>query len=279
MSADGNRAAHILRARRRGHRGQTLVEFALVGTVAVFVLTGIIAGALLYFQNEAVGNGARSGSRYAAVESTLYSSSSGTVTCEGGSPDSIVDQVGKAMTTVPVNKAPLCAVSSTELQQTPVDPGKANIVVDALPSLAAPSCVTVTVTYRSQPIAVPMVGPITLEGFSSMPFLNTATSSSSTSSSASGCPAPHTPLPASSSSTSTATSSTTASTSTTSTATTSTATTSTSTSASTSTTTTTATTTTTTSSASTVSTTTSTFTWSGHTYFFCSTDGTHWQAC
>lgn len=180
----------------------------MVGTVTVLVLSGIIAGALLYFQNEAVSNAARSGARFAGVETTLYSSSSGTLTCEGGAPDSIVDQVGKGITIVPVNKAPLCAVSATELQQTPVDPDKANIVVDALPSLASPSCVTVSVYYRSQPIAVPMVGPILLGGVSSMPFLSNGTSTS-TSSSVS-CPATHTPLPVASSSSSSASSTSTA---------------------------------------------------------------------
>jgi hypothetical protein len=191
--------------------GQTMVEFTVVAALAVLTLTGIIAGSFLYFQNESVTNGARAGSRYATLESSLYSSSSGTLTCEGGAPDSIVNQVRKAINIVPVNAAPLCAVSATQLQQYPVDNNKANIVVDALPSLSAPACVTVTVTYKAQPVAVPFTSPITLSAFSSMPFLLTSSSSTSsgTTTSSLACPTSHTPNWTTTSTTTTSTTATT----------------------------------------------------------------------
>jgi hypothetical protein len=201
---------------RRDQRGQATVEFAVVAIIAILTLTGIIAGSFMYFQNEAVTNGARGGARWATVESNLYSSSSGTLTCEGGSPDSIVNQVKKATNVLPVNTAPLCAISNTELQQNPIDWSKANIVVDAYPNLSAPTCVTVTVTYKAQPLAIPVPGPITMQAHSSQPFITFSSSSTSTSASASqSCPAAHSPTTATSSGTTS--SSTSVSTSTTST--------------------------------------------------------------
>ncbi|HEY2705145.1 MAG TPA: TadE family protein [Candidatus Dormibacteraeota bacterium] len=202
-----------LSIRRRGAAGQSLVEFALIGSLAIVVIAGTIAGAYLFFMNSAVGSAARGGSRWATIETGLYTGPAGSI-CESGLPDTIVHAAQASGNVLPVNPAHLCAVSATELQQSPVDPTRANIVVDALPSLASPSCVTVTVTYLSKPVAVPFLGTITLQAHSSMPF-PVSVSSSSTTSGTLQCPGPGQPIYPVTTTTSSSTSSTSASSSTT----------------------------------------------------------------
>ena len=46
-----------------------MVEFALIFPIALIVLFGAIAGSYLFFQSEAVNNGARGGSRWATIKS------------------------------------------------------------------------------------------------------------------------------------------------------------------------------------------------------------------
>jgi Flp pilus assembly protein TadG len=170
-----------------------MVEFAIVFPVALLVILGIIVGSFLFFQSEAVTNGARGGSRWATVESSLYVASGGNF-CESGNPDTIVNAVKKSANVVPVNTAQLCTVggSTTELVQTPNDPSKANIVVDATPSLAAPTCVTITVTYVASPLSVPFLKKVTLRGYSSSPIAASSSSTTTTTTSTSiSCPAPH----------------------------------------------------------------------------------------
>jgi Flp pilus assembly protein TadG len=184
-------------ARNRSHsrsRGQSMVEFAFVFPIAILIILAILVGAWVFFQSEAVNNGARGGARMAGVEGNLYSSSTSTYTCEAGKPDTIVNAVKKSLNIVPLNMAPLCAYSTTELQQYPVDPTKANIVVDAWPSLIAPQCVTVTVTYKSKPMAVPLPSTLTLQGHSSIPVGAATVSGSSSTTTSITCPAPSLPV-------------------------------------------------------------------------------------
>jgi hypothetical protein len=171
-----------------------MVEFTIVFPVALLVILGTIAGSFLFFQSEAVTNGARGGARWATIETSLHVAS-GPNYCESGSPDTIVNAVKKSANILSINSAPLCTVggSTTELQQTPNDPNRANIVVDASPSLAAPTCVTVTVTYKANPLALPFMKQITLRGYSSSPVAASSSSTTTTTTTSSGltCPAPH----------------------------------------------------------------------------------------
>lgn len=170
-----------------------MVEFAIILPVALLVILGIIVGSFLFFQSEAVTNGARGGARWATIESNLWAVS-GSTHCESGQPDWIANAVQKSANILPVNTAHLCAngASTTELVQTPTDPSKANIVVDATPSLAAPTCVTVSVTYKTTPLAIPFVSTITLRGYSSSP-IPASSSSTTTTSTGISCPAPGSP--------------------------------------------------------------------------------------
>lgn len=156
--------------------------------LALAFIVGTMCGAYLYFQNEAMNNGARAASRWATIEGSL---NVGATHCESGSPDSIVGQVQKnAKTFLPINPGQLCAkvvsagppvvYSTTELVQLPYVANQANIVVDASPSLTSPECITVNLTYTS-----PAFGPfpaIVMQAHSSAPTLSATT--------ASNCPAP-----------------------------------------------------------------------------------------
>jgi Flp pilus assembly protein TadG len=171
-----------------------MVEFAIVFPVALIVIIGTIAGSFLFFQSEAVTNGARCGARWATIETSLYVAS-GPNFCESGNPDTIINAVKKSANILNVNTTALCTVggSTTELQQTN-DPTKANIVVDAIPSLASPTCITVTVTYKANPLSLPFRTQITLRGYSSAPVPSSSSSTTTTTTTTStgiNCPAPH----------------------------------------------------------------------------------------
>jgi Flp pilus assembly protein TadG len=165
-----------------------MVEFALVFPIAMVVLLGLLTGSFLFFQNSAVSDAARGGSRWATIETGL--SVSGTAGCgskagESAQPDTIVNQVKKSANILPVNSAPLCASSATEMQQTPLDLSKANIVVEALPSLANPVCVTISVTYVTKPFSMPFAKTLTMSAHSSSPMPSSGGNVT--------CPAPGTP--------------------------------------------------------------------------------------
>ena len=55
----------------RDHRGQTLVEFALILPILIVILVGIFDGGRLVFASNTVNNAAREGGREATVNQTL----------------------------------------------------------------------------------------------------------------------------------------------------------------------------------------------------------------
>jgi Flp pilus assembly protein TadG len=173
-----------LAKRRPGsERGQTAVEFALVLPLVLLFLTGIISGAFLYFQYDAMTNTSRAASRWATIEGSLNVTSTH---CESGSPDSIVGQVRKNSASLPVNSGQLCAklispgvYSTTQLVQ-PYIANQANIVVDASPNLTNPECITVNITYT--PPTLRPFPTLVMQAHSSTPTLIATTAST--------CPAP-----------------------------------------------------------------------------------------
>lgn len=146
-----------------------MVEFALVLPLILLFLMGVIAGSYLFFQSDAVGNGSRGGSRMATLESNLYSGVSPAPICEEGKPDTILNAVKRSANILPLNAGALCATSSTRLQQTSIDQTKAYVIVDALPSLASPECVTVTVIYKAPSLPGPFPKNVTMVGHSGAP--------------------------------------------------------------------------------------------------------------
>ncbi len=58
-------------ASTRDHRGQTLVEFALILPILIVLLVGIFDGGRLVFASNTVNNAAREGGREATVNQTL----------------------------------------------------------------------------------------------------------------------------------------------------------------------------------------------------------------
>jgi Flp pilus assembly protein TadG len=153
--------------RRRRLSGQTAVEFALVLPLVLIFLSGVIAGSYLFFQNNAVGNGSRAGSRMATIESNLYKGTG--PYCEEGKPDTIVNAVKGAANILPLNSGALCATSPTRLVQNSIDMTKAYIIVDAAPNLGSPACVTVTVIYNAPSLPGPFATNITMVSHSGAP--------------------------------------------------------------------------------------------------------------
>jgi Flp pilus assembly protein TadG len=153
-----------------------MVEFALIFPIALTVLFGAIAGSYLFFQSEAVTNGARGGVRWATINSSsLYTITTvGGPFCEAISTHTIVDEVHTAANILALNTGRLCTpalvvgYSTTQLRQ-PIDNNKAYIVVDAAPSLASPDCITVTVVYAAPTLGKPFPPSITLAGHSGAP--------------------------------------------------------------------------------------------------------------
>ncbi|MGH7749628.1 MAG: TadE/TadG family type IV pilus assembly protein, partial [Candidatus Dormibacteria bacterium] len=160
------RTGNERRRGRRRARGQGLVEFALVCPLALLTVLGILSGSWLFFQNEAVSDGARGGARAATVESSLYTETptgSG-IFCESAKPTTIAYAVSRAAPQLPVDQAVLCTSggSTTHLADTAGAPaGKASVSVDASPSLQAPTSVTVTVTYSARGLAPPLTRTFT----------------------------------------------------------------------------------------------------------------------
>jgi hypothetical protein len=147
-------------------KGQATVETALTLGIALALIGGVMAGALLLFQYEAVANGARAGVRAALVESSLLQPGPNGL-CESGTPESTVQAVTAGAATVPVNQSPLCQSPSdpNELVQAAGAPGEASITVTGSPNLStAPgNVITVRVTL---PVTVPPPFPqasVTLE--------------------------------------------------------------------------------------------------------------------
>jgi Flp pilus assembly protein TadG len=159
-----------------------MVEFALVSPIALLVLFGSIAGSYLFFQSEAVNNGARGGARWATIQAGispatyLYTNTGANKPfCESSAlTTTIVTEVRKAAPILPLNGGRLCtpavgaAFSTTELRQ-PIDNSKAYIVLDALPTLSSPNCITISVVYVAPSLGKPLPATITIEGHSGAP--------------------------------------------------------------------------------------------------------------
>jgi hypothetical protein len=170
------RTGSTRRPRRGRAAGQSLVEFAIVCPIALTVVFGILSGCWLFFQNEAVSDGARGGARTASIASSLYAETpvgSGTF-CESGNPGTVAAAVARAAPQLPVDAALLCAPAGnrTHLQNLSGTPsGRASVTVDATPSLAAPTAVTVTVSYGAQGLAPPLTRTFTFTAASVQPVL------------------------------------------------------------------------------------------------------------
>jgi Flp pilus assembly protein TadG len=170
------RTGSTRRSRRGDATGQSLVEFAIVCPIALVMVLGILSGCWLFFQNEAVSDGARGGARSAAIASSLYAETpagSGRF-CESGAPGTVAAAVASAAPQMPVDPALLCAPagSTTHLQNLGGTPaGKASITVDATPSLAVPTAVTVTVSYGARGLAPPLTQTFTFTAASVQPIL------------------------------------------------------------------------------------------------------------
>jgi hypothetical protein len=136
-------------------RGQATVEAALALGIALALIGGVMAGALLLFQYEAVTNGARAGVRAAIVETSLLQSGPNGL-CESGTPESAVQAVTVGAATVPVNQSPLCQSPSNpnELVQAAGAPGQASITVTGSPDLSSAPGTVITVTV-TLPVTVP----------------------------------------------------------------------------------------------------------------------------
>ncbi len=170
------RPPNARRPRRRRHAGQSLVEFAIVCPIALVIVFGVLSGSWLFFQNEAVVDGARGGARAASIAASLYAETpvgSGTF-CESGTPGTIAAAVSRAAPQLLVDQALLCAPSGgkTHLQDLAGTPaGKASVTVDATPNLQAPTSVTVTVSFDARGLAPPLTRTFTFTASSAQPVL------------------------------------------------------------------------------------------------------------
>ncbi len=137
---------------RRQAAGQATVESAFALGITVLLLLGVMAGAQLLYQYEAVTNGARAGARAAIVESTLLQPGPNGL-CE---PGAILQAVTAATPNVPVATEPLCqsGTDAEELVQSGAAPGQATITVTGAPALSSAPGNQITVTVRL-PVSVP----------------------------------------------------------------------------------------------------------------------------
>jgi Flp pilus assembly protein TadG len=166
-----HRAARHGRA-RRDERGATLVEFVLVAPLLFLLLFGIIAGCFLMYQKSALHDGATAAARTASIESSLLVQNPNTgLYCESAKPYSIEKTVSQAAPLLPVNRAPLCATSSsaTELTQTPTVPGDVNITLTCGGSCSAPSTMEVALQFTTKGLLAPFGLTYTLTASSQVP--------------------------------------------------------------------------------------------------------------
>jgi len=112
-------------------RGATTVEFAIVSSVVLLLLIGLIVGSLGVFRYQEIGRLAREGARYAAVRGDNYSQTT-------GRPAATSDEV--------YQKAILPAAVI-------LDPTKLTADITWSPDKQAGSRVTVTVRYQWLPEA------------------------------------------------------------------------------------------------------------------------------
>lgn len=176
------RSQLAVRPLRRRHSAQGLVETALVLPLALLFILGVIMGAILFLQSEAVTNAARGGARAAQVQLSggggLYVTS-GSTHCESGTPVSIGQGASEGAIVVPVQTATLCTpgTSTTQLTQ-PYSATKATVSVlakaasgSSAPALSAPCQVEVTVTYTTTANMLPFGQHMTFTASSTLPVV------------------------------------------------------------------------------------------------------------
>jgi len=148
--------ARAVRRRRTRDSGQGLVEFSLVGPIALVLIFGIIVASFLFFQRSDLRDGATAGARMAAVETSL-ATQVGSQYCESNSPQPIETVVGTAVPGIQINTARLCASSSTatQLTQSPSSSTGVNVTVTASPNISSPSTLTVTLNYTAKGFGPP----------------------------------------------------------------------------------------------------------------------------
>jgi Flp pilus assembly protein TadG len=145
-------------------RGQTIVELALVLPIFFSLIFGLMDVAWLTFQYQSVTNAAREGAREASILDPLFESGNSTNCSTGyGEPSStqaapavpIESAVSSGSSLVSINSSAICASSSTSTSMTSsaTQNGTATVTVVGSPSLAAPSTVTVTVSYVAHPLS------------------------------------------------------------------------------------------------------------------------------
>ena len=103
---------------RRKSRGQSLVEFALVLPVFVFLLFGLIDVGRFVYMNSVLSQGAREGARTAAVEASWLGSSDASCGTAGGPTCPATTAALKADVTDAANRmvSPFGAVSSVNIR-------------------------------------------------------------------------------------------------------------------------------------------------------------------
>ena len=172
MTRNEYRTRAVNGAHHQRRLGQSMVEFALVAPIAIALLTATLSAAWLFFQSSALADGARGGARMSSIQTSLATKNAFGVLCESAAPQSIAAAVAHDAVQLSVNPSQLCAApgSTTRLIQ-PNDPNRVNIQVDALPDLANPKTVTVTLTFNAHGIAPPLGINYPLTATSTMPEL------------------------------------------------------------------------------------------------------------
>jgi Flp pilus assembly protein TadG len=132
---------------RPARHGATTVEFAVVSSVVLLLLIGLIVGALGVFRYQEVGRLAREGARFAAVRGEAYSRATGRPSATSN------DVMQKAI--LPNAVA--------------LDPTKLSADVTWNPDKQPGSQVTVTVRYQWLPEAY--FKPVTLSSTATMPVV------------------------------------------------------------------------------------------------------------
>jgi len=153
---------------RRREDGQAVVEFAIIAPAFLVILFGIIAGCYLAFESSSLHDGASAGARAASIETSLTGSGG----CESSSPQSIEKAVAQAAPSLRVNAQQLCSNGSpTTLTQAITVPGDVNITVTCGNTCAAPTSVSVALTYSAVGFGIPFVGTYTMHASSEVAIL------------------------------------------------------------------------------------------------------------
>jgi hypothetical protein len=160
---------------RTRRQAASLVEFAIVGGVTIFLVIALIVGAMGVFRYQEVAHLAREGSRYASTHGGTYHQEG--IDTQTGVPQvassadllsylqsQVVSLDSNSLTvavswSAPAGYTPTNLVSYDDVDSTLVPPGQITIYNN----------VTVTVTYQWMPELF-LVGPITLSSTSTTPM-------------------------------------------------------------------------------------------------------------